>query len=137
MVEPEDEGIWVWQNPLAVLIIEDNTVTDAGLNDVKIVEKPISINGKTQTVPMYHQILADNDPGIETILFQWVDPLIGADQSSLTAVDNVGSATLTFVVKDIFGNPITGLGIDQLAFGPMIPEHLSGLKYCILGCHRL
>lgn len=70
--EPGEEGIWVMENLQAVLVIQGNTVTDAGgANDVKIVDKPLSINGVTEENDMEAAILADNT--IASVLLEWLE----------------------------------------------------------------
>ena len=116
MTEPADEGIWVWQNAHADLIIEGNTVTDAGLNDVKIVDEPVSINGENDIVDMYNAILEDN-PDLDTVLFEWIP--VDADNSSADWTDNGnGTGTMTLTVKDDTDTEIPGLGaITRIEYG--------------------
>jgi len=69
--EAGDEGIWIWQNSQGDLIIKDNNVSQAGLEEVKIVDKPLSINNKTTTFEMKDAILEENS-GISTVLLEWI-----------------------------------------------------------------
>lgn len=71
MVEPADEGIWIWQNSQATITLEENTVVDAGLTDVKIVDEPVSING--ETVSNRCQAILEDNPGISSVWFEWSD----------------------------------------------------------------
>lgn len=74
MTDPADEGIWVWKNSGADLTIENNIVTGSGLNDVKIVDKPLSINVVTDEIDMAQAILGSNS-GIYDVNLEWLSQI--------------------------------------------------------------
>ena len=71
MTGPLHEGIWFYLASNMFLTLEDNTVIGAGLTDVKIVEKPLSINGVAGATEMAQEIL-DSNLGINSVYLQWI-----------------------------------------------------------------
>ncbi len=76
----EDEGIWVSQNEKAHLIIRGNEIINSGKKDVKIVDKPLTINSKEETLDMKNAILNNNR--LESVLFEWIENVHNVTQDT-------------------------------------------------------
>lgn len=65
-----DEGIWTYGGN-ETIIIKGNIVNNAGLKDVKIVDKPVSVNGEISPHGMIMATLRENE-GVESVYAEWM-----------------------------------------------------------------
>ncbi|RQD91336.1 hypothetical protein D5R95_01175, partial [Methanosalsum natronophilum] len=72
MENPDNEGIWTMKNENAEFIIQGNTVNDAGLEDVKIVDEPVSVNNEISPYGMIMTTLRENE-GVESVNVEWME----------------------------------------------------------------